>query len=311
MIEAGCKEKTYNTYDKGKFTYNTYHWIASGTLVAKGVCVGRDYLKYFVPEKGITKVYTTIEDQKVRAVDAREGTVSVDFTLRMRWSDPHIKTNFSSRNKENRGIALSPSDITAIWTPDTDLYILNRRSFKFEEEWASVKSCTILATEEFSQVDAAKNTGNQTSTTTVEMRYEIKSTVYCHFDHSRYPMDTQMCNVSFGSGSSEAIFELYGAKNTSHSVAANFDMSITFFDEQLNEGSNTIGMHIKMSRKLKPFILKYYIPCIAIALVSELSFVIPVTAIPGRVGCLVTLFLTLTNLFIHQMVRRNTQITFI
>ena len=45
----------------------------------------------------------------------------------------------------------------------------------------------------------------------------------------------------------------------------------------------------------------YYIPSILIVLVSEIGFVVPVTAIPGRIGLLVTQFLTLINLFIHQM----------
>ena len=82
-------------------------------------------------------------------------------------------------------------------------------------------------------------------------------------------------------------------------------MSITFFDHQRNHGNNTVGISIKMSRMVNSFILKYYIPCIAIALVSEVSFVIPVTAIPGRVALLVTQFLTLINLFIYQMVSQN------
>ena len=37
-------------------------------------------------------------------------------------------------------------------------------------------------------------------------------------------------------------------------------------------------------------------------LVSEIGFVVPITAIPGRVALLVTQFLTLVNLFIYQMV---------
>ena len=277
-------------------------------MIAKGVCVGPDYVNYFVPEKGITKVSTTIEDQKVRDVDAREGTVSVDLTLTMRWSDPNIKTNFSPRDKDNGGIVLSPDGITKIWTPDTDMYILNRKSFKFRDEWASVKSCTIL-TKEFSQVDATRNIENQISGTTVEMIYEIKSTVYCDFDHSKYPMDKQMCNLTFGSGSFGAIFELYDQNNISRGVtSSNFDMSITFFDKQLNHGNNTVGINIEMRRILNSFILKYYIPCIAIALVSALSFVIPITAIPGRVALLVTQFLTLINLFIYQMVSQFPQL---
>ena len=104
----------------------------------------------------------------------------------------------------------------------------------------------------------------------------------------------------------EAIFRLYDPNNTYHQVskyeAVCFDMEITFFDEGHADGKNTIGFHIKMERIIQPFIWKYYIPCIAIVLVSGLSFIIPLSAIPGRVALLVTQFLSLINLFIFQMV---------
>ena len=141
------------------------------------------------------------------------------------------------------------------------------------------------------------------------MKYEIKSKVYCDFDHSAYPMDKQMCNVSFGSGSLLAIFVLYDLNSTYHGdvtyEAANFDMAITFFDDKINHGKNTVGIRITMSRIPNSFIMKYYIPCIGIVLVTELGFVIPVSALPGRVALLVTQFLTLINLFISQMVSRT------
>ena len=81
-------------------------------------------------------------------------------------------------------------------------------------------------------------------------------------------------------------------------------MLITFFGENNLVGKDTVGFHIEMTRMIKPYLMKYYIPCIATVLVSEMGFVIPLTAIPGRVALLVTQFLTLVNLFIYQMVNR-------
>ena len=66
--------------------------------------------------------------------------------------------------------------------------------------------------------------------------------------------------------------------------------------------NNRVGMEITMQRLTTSFFLKYYIPCVAIVLVSEIGFIIPLTAIPGRVALLVTQFLTLTNIFINSMV---------
>ena len=66
-----------------------------------------------------------------------------------------------------------------------------------------------------------------------------------------------------------------------------------------------IGFDIRITRSLKPFILKYYIPCIAIVIMSQLSFLIPLDSLPGRVGLVVTQFLTLMSLFIQQMVHHQ------
>ena len=89
LMEAGCKEKKW-IYDKGGLAYE-YQWAAQdrSKLLAKGVCIGKGYQKHFVPERGITKVHCAIEKQELRKVDAKEQTVSIDFTLTMRWLDPH------------------------------------------------------------------------------------------------------------------------------------------------------------------------------------------------------------------------------
>ena len=302
MIDAGCKQKEWDT---STWTYNKYHWIGRGKLLEKGACIDADYVSDIVPEKGITKVYSTIEHEMVRDIDGKEGTMSVDFTLTMKWLDPNIKTNFSSEDRKNGRIVISPA--ATIWTPD--LYILNRTSFKLRDEWDSLKTSAILTTDEFSQVDATKNTTTYRTKTTVEMRHEIKATVYCNFNHAAYPMDTQMCELRFGSGSFGAIFVLYDPNNTYHGnvtyEAVNFVMSITFFDEKINHGKNTVGMKITMSRILNSFTLEYYIPCVAIVLVSAISFLIPEYP-EGRIGFLVTLVLTLISLMIYMMVSQNT-----
>ena len=83
------------------------------------------------------------------------------------------------------------------------------------------------------------------------------------------------------------------------------DREMEYYDENKTNGTNQVGIKITMQRVTTSFIMKYYVPCIAIVLVSEIGFIIPVTAIPGRVGLLVTQFLTLINLFIHQMVSKT------
>ena len=300
LIEAGCKkwEDTSNNQN-----IKMYDWVGRGTLLADGACVDSHYAKHAVPEKDRTNVYTTIEDVKLRAVSAMEGTMSVDFRLTMTWMDPLIRTEMTSNDEQKEDIVLGPDAIAEIWNPDT--YILNRRSFTLDNEWASLKTAAILASDRFNLLESTSTVKNQTLKTTIELMYEIKSTVYCDFDLSTFPIDQQTCSLSFGSGSYGATFVLYDPTISYHGNtsmhAGNFEILITFFDEKINNGSNTVGFTIQMNRLIASFFLMYYVPCMAIVLACALSFVMPEYP-EGRVALLVTLFLTLVNLLIYQMV---------
>ena len=304
LIEAGCKKWEAISIDpKNK----VYRWVGRGTLLAYGACLGPGYQKHVEPEKGRTKVYTIIDAVHVREVSVMESTMSLDFELIMAWWDRRIRTTKGF-------IKLGTDAVAEIWKPD--MFISNRKS----PEWASLKD-SILKDVLNPSLDSPSMLQ-----TMVKTKYELLSTVYCNFDLANFPMDHHVCNFAFGSASREAIFVLYNPKNNSTQDPAktyqfktsnitynfkpfsndpSFDMSITYFDKKVPNGKNTVGFDVQMIRKLRPFILKYYVPCILIVCISGLSFVIPLTAIPGRVGLLATLFLTLTNLFINQMVSVN------
>ena len=55
----------------------------------------------------------------------------------------------------------------------------------------------------------------------------------------------------------------------------------------------------------QPYLYQIYLPCFAIVIVSMISFLIPLTAIPGRVTLIVTIFLTITHIFMKQLVRNK------
>ena len=84
---------------------------------------------------------------------------------------------------------------------------------------------------------------------------------------------------------------------TKHYNAQGFNVTISFHNE-----SNGIGFDIELKRIVLPYTLQYHLPCCCIVMVSFISFIVPLSALPGRVGLMVTQFLTLTNIFIHQMV---------
>ena len=303
LIEAGCKEKNWIKDEQDIASEYTWTALNGSRLLAKGACIVKGYKKYLVPEKGITKVHSTIEYQEMGSVIANEQSVSIDFTLTLVWLDPHIRAN--QEDLKHDSLALSPRAIKMIWTPD--MHIWNRASFKAEPEWRTLISCKILPLHETSKLEG----GKETTKTGIEMRYEVKATVLCNFKHSNYPMDTQNCNILFGSSSSGAIFVLHDThrkqNDTIRYEAVDFDVSISFFDNKTMNGNSVVEIAITMDRSTISFILKYYIPCNAIVIVSLIGFIIPVSAIPGRVALLVTQFLTLINLFIYQMVRKYSQ----
>ena len=296
VLEAGCKTKKW-VYKDGNAV--RYEFIANGYLLENRVCIDKNYRKYIAPHGQNTKVHTTIEYQRIRDVDAKKQTISIDLLLTLKWFDPGIITNFDESMKRAGGISLRSEKIDMIWIPD--LYIWNRTSVKAKDEWALLKTSKILDSDEINIEEG------QFDTTIVELKYEIKTSIYCDFEYSKYPMDTQNCFLKIGSGSDDALFGLHQGNKSYHDTkyynAVGLNLKISFFGKENHLRGNTVGFHIHMNRTMTPFIMKYYIPTTAIVFVSEVGFMVPLTAIPGRVALLVTQFLTLINLFIFQMVK--------
>ena len=71
---------------------------------------------------------------------------------------------------------------------------------------------------------------------------------------------------------------------------------------EIENAKNELGFNIDIERGISSYVIEYYLPCASIVAGSAVSFIIPLTAIPGRVSLVVTLFLTLTNLIIQHEV---------
>ena len=295
IIEAGCRAPNWKDEE-----YTSYEWKANGKLLAKGACISDKTQKHLVPNPGKTVVLCSFKHEKVRRIDSRGQTISIDLTLKMKWWDPNIIHNNLEETAKNGEIILSPTSVKEIWTPD--LMIRNLTSIKPEDEWMKLIASKILVQNKYNQQQfESAFQGN------VEITYETKASIYCNFDHSKYPFDKQNCSLTLGSSSFGAIFvledndEMNIEKSTY--IASNFLVSTRFFDDQRHTfGNNTIGINFIMTHFTTPYLFKYYIPCNAIVVISMISFTIPLSAIPGRVALLVTQFLTLTNLFIYEMV---------
>ena len=227
--------------------------------------------------------------------------MSIDMTLAMKWWDPNVKFKPMPYLNKSQEIFLSPSAVEKIWTPD--LVVKDRTDLKIRNEWISMISAKVLVSS-----DTKKFGYKSSSRPNVEVIYQIKSSVYCSFDHAKYPMDRQECNVTLGSNSYGAIFLLdesnqdYVTQRNTYTTS-NFLISSSIFDNgQHKSGNNTIGVSVVLTHGVTPYFFKYYIPSMAIVTISMMGFTMPLTALPERVALLVTQFLTLTELFIHEMV---------
>ena len=134
---------------------------------------------------------------------------------------------------------------------------------------------------------------------------EAQATIYCNFHFLNYPMDTQNCEfVMDGSYPYPDIVEfslelgVFGVTNK-HANTDEFEIDIKFNEKGNQTGINSV---ITLDRNILPYVIKYYLPCIAIIIVSLISFLISLSSIPARVALLVTQFLTLTNVLIAQQV---------
>ena len=57
------------------------------------------------------------------------------------------------------------------------------------------------------------------------------------------------------------------------------------------------GIIFYLQHYSRPFLEKYYLPCVGLVLLTSVSFFVPPKMVPGRGGMLVTLFLVLNNIF--------------
>ena len=135
---------------------------------------------------------------------------------------------------------------------------------------------------------------------------EAQVQLYCNFHFENYPMDTQTCAFVMDSaypypGIINLAFEQgqFGVTNNNLN-SDGFQIDVIF-----QESASPPGIHIliHLERRILPYIIKYYLPSAAIAIISLVNYCIPIEATPARVTLLVTQFLTLANILIYQQVR--------
>ncbi len=132
-------------------------------------------------------------------------------------------------------------------------------------------------------------------------------TKLCTLQFTYFPFDKQTCNFLIRSTLPSSVVYLTGYSNLriKPNAMTRFSMELRDIEEDRSRNLKVnreefyrfLGFKMKLWRNSKPYIFSYYIPVGTMALVASISFWIPPDSIPGRMGLLITLALTMINYF--------------
>ena len=259
-----------------------------GTLLSARICLPYWYRKGELPNNPV-EIKTSISINHIREIDDKKMTVALEFHPVLVWPDNRIITNLTD-NERKYGVVLNNVMLFDLWKPD--LRVENIRSFQIHSILEDISGLAI---------------GEMGNNTVVWYEFTAKAIIYCNFDFRRYPMDVQECNFTIGSpypAKQAVIFNFnastfHFATETQNTDAFSIDIKNIKIDK---DDQTTFGFTIKLNRTLQKYVMECYIPCITIVIVAQISFIISFESMPGRIGLLITLFLTLTNICISQQV---------
>ena len=250
----------------------------------------------------------------VLEVNERENRLRLKLSQFLQWFDPGIKLS-KTKKPDKMGIVWLPQkNIDRIWHPDLDMYTENLEEWKSLHEPNVYRKLVILINPDtkgpkkpgdIQEIDSKNVNYNETllqkdSITQLGGLKAWKATIRCVFDFDKYPFDVQRCKfIQFGNEGMELDCKPAGNRMEWKQKLGGFHVDIQNVGKQ---GNDSVGFEIILERSVEPYFYQYYIPSMAIVFVSQISFIIPLNAIPGRVALVATQFLTLVNIFIHQTV---------
>ena len=228
------------------------------------------------------------------------------------WEDPRIKGEFADHFDFRRLASITKGDNSLIWVPETE--IENLKGLKFLNDPVKFLWVQIFP----STPDMIIFPINRTLIT-VYIEWHVF--LSCEFDFSKYPLDEQICEfgMMFYDSNITLVDKPYSirhrlTKNVSESHGFKVRKIVLPIIQDNYPGTifeyGKLTYDIKMKRMVRPYFYQYYLPCASIVTASGLSFIVPISATPGRIALVVTQFLTLTNLFINQKVVRKQFIIF-
>ena len=277
-------------------------------FIVKNVCMTEDYSIFDeLSQSSRPRLDLVFIDKKVVNVDEKKKEITLDLLFPIFWRDERIKAFFKPGKTD---ILLPPVTLehqSEVWSPFPFMLILNIRNRRYLQD-------PNVAFLDLSTADSLNGTFENISFSgdvpIVNSFVYWSITFSCSFDFTQFPFDKTTCpfvikfigmdvTLGFTNRSVDGLIkqnDIDGFKIEMEQVTPPkkvFEYGLCFTDVTVN---------INVERQPSKYIYQYYIPCITIVTAASFSFIIPLSAIPGRVALIVTQFLTLTNIFINQMV---------
>ena len=274
----------------------------------KDVCLPTTYQVNEPPDiKTNIKVGIMFSERRILQINERRKSITLLVAYWSFWEDPRIKVK---KPLPIDGIALPLFTSTHhyIWGPFLYPDIADLR--EISPVYAPIISRVgLLRGKTANQVYGKELFSENSSVVTDSPMWKVK--IFCRFDFSKYPFDRQNCSfgmISLGYNLTVTSQRSWGILRENQREFGGYDLRREYFvkeplyDRATEHYIGLFGFHIHMSRQIETYFYQYYLPCIAVVITSVFSFIVPLTAIPGRVMIVVTQFLTLTNLFSNAMV---------
>ena len=283
-------------------------------LLTRDICLLQNYEANKMPASpnGIVSVNITLVSVIIMEVDEKKNGLTMRISQFIEWFEPRIKL----RKSVNDIVWLSSEKANDIWHPDLDMYTKNLEEWKSLHDPYLYEKLMIIPNPLKDSAAHPKDMANPIEQTTQdpynlnvdEERIKLgaikswKVNLRCVFDFSSYPFDIQSCEF-FQFGNDGLLFSLQHNGNLldwKHKIDG-FNVEI---ENVGNVGNDSISFNVLLERIFEPYFYQFYLPCIIIVIVSLISFIIPLSAVPGRIALVATQFLTLTNIFMHQIVSK-------